>query len=151
MTAALGLHSIAATVWVGGMLLMVFVVRPVAVQMLAPADRIPFLTRCLGRFFILVWASIITLLISGFWMLFEVMGGFSAVAWPIHAMVAIGLLMMLKFLMLYFLPYRKLLAASNNGQWSEAAKQLQSIRRIVMANALLGLLVIILATIGRFL
>lgn len=151
MVAALALHVVAATIWVGGMLNMVFVVRPVAVDVLSPPDRVPFLTRALGRFFLLVWASIIVLLMSGFWMLFAVMGGFAGVHWPVHAMVAIGLLMMVKFIYLYFLPYRRLLNAASQGHWAESGTQLQSIRRIVMANACLGLLLIVLATIGRYL
>lgn len=151
MVAALALHVIAAMIWVGGMLNMVFVVRPVAVDLLDPPDRIPFLTRALGRFFIIVWAAVITLLITGYWIIFSVYGGFAGVHWSIHAMAGLGLLMVLKFCYLYFLPYRRLLRFSSQQQWSEAAGQLNSIRRVVLANGILGLIVIVIATIGRFL
>lgn len=150
MIAALALHVVAATIWVGGMITMVFVVRPVAVDLFTPAERIPFLTRAMGRFFIIVWAAVITLLITGFWMVMHLYGGFAGAHWSIHAMTGIGMLMVLKFFYLYFLPYRRLLKFSGQEQWSEAAGQLNSVRRVVMVNGILGLLVIVLATTGRF-
>jgi uncharacterized membrane protein len=44
-------HVLGVVVWVGGMFLMHFAVRPAAVELLEPPARLPLLTRVLGRFF----------------------------------------------------------------------------------------------------
>jgi len=151
MAIALGLHLLAAVIWVGGMLLMLHVVRPIAVELLDPPQRIPLLNRMLGRFFIQVWGVIAVLLITGIWMLTAVLGGLSAAGWHIHLMIGLGSVMVVLFLLIYFVPYRKLQPCVEEGRWPEAAAQLELIRRLVMANAVLGTLVVLAASGGRYL
>ena len=59
------LHLLAATLWIGGMAVMHFAVRPAAVQTLEPPLRLPFMAAALGRFFAAVSIAIVVLLGSG--------------------------------------------------------------------------------------
>ena len=151
MAFALGLHLLAAVIWVGGMLLMLTVVRPVAVSQLDPPQRIPLLSLMLGKFFIQVWATIVVLFMTGFWMVFSVFGGMVSVGWHVHMMIGLGSLMVLIFLAIYFIPYRKLQLYIDESRWPDAGSQLNAIRKLVMVNTLLGTLVILIASGGRYL
>ncbi|MCK7497690.1 MAG: DUF4149 domain-containing protein [Comamonadaceae bacterium] len=53
---------LAVVVWVGGMFLMHFAVRPVAVAQLPPPQRLPLLAAILGRFFGWVTAAVLVVL-----------------------------------------------------------------------------------------
>ncbi len=129
---------------------MLMVVRPSAVKLLDPPLRILFLQHTFASFFRIVWVAIALLLGSGLWMLFFVFGGLSAVAWYIHLMLALGLLMMLIFAVLYFLPFRKFSRTVDEQNWSAAVVQLESIRKLVMTNAILGVIVMLAASAGRY-
>src|SRR5512137_1875877 len=59
------LHVLAVVVWVGGMFVMHFAVRPVAVAQLPPAQRLPLLAGILGRFFGWVTAAVLLVLATG--------------------------------------------------------------------------------------
>jgi uncharacterized membrane protein len=65
-------------------------------------------------------------------------------------MQGIGLVMMLLFLYLFFIPWRRFSYAVEGKHFPEAGKQLGQIRRIVAANLVLGLLTIIVGASGRF-
>ena len=85
-------HLLAAAYWVGGMATMHFAVRPAAVATLEPPQRLPFMSAALGRFFVGVNIAIVLLFIAGFGMV-GLAGGFRAVGWPVHAMLAIAIVM----------------------------------------------------------
>jgi uncharacterized membrane protein len=142
------LHLLAATVWVGGMAVMHFAVRPAAVQTLEPALRLPFMAAALGRFFAWVGAAIVVLLASGLALIF-LAGGFAAAHWSVHAMFALGLLMMAIFGHIRFGPYRRLQRAVAAREWPKAAPLLNSIRQAVATNLGLGTAVFVLAVVGR--
>jgi len=55
-TTLLFVHLIGVVVWVGGMFVMHFAVRPAAAAQLPPPQRLPLLATALGRFFF--WVSI---------------------------------------------------------------------------------------------
>lgn len=63
------LHVLGTVVWVGGMVVMHFAVRPAAVALLAPPQRLPLMAAALQRFFALVTVSALVVLISGLAML----------------------------------------------------------------------------------
>ena len=147
---ALGLHVLAATLWVGGMAVMHFAVRPAAVQWLEPPQRLPFMAAVLSRFLAAVAAAIAVLLLSGASMVM-LAGGLSKLHWHVHAMLAIGLVMTALFLHLRFAPYPRLDRAVAAGEWAVAASNLNAIRRLVGVNLALGVLVIAIATVGRVL
>src|SRR5438128_12408679 len=105
-TAALILHAFSAVVWVGGMFFAHQVLRPAAAALDA-GPRLLLWSRVLGRFFAWVIAAIVLLLASGYVMVFAVFGGFGKLGLHVNLMQGIGLLMMLLFLYLYFVPWRR--------------------------------------------
>jgi uncharacterized membrane protein len=142
------LHLLAATLWVGGMAVMHFAVRPAAVQLLEPPLRLPFMAAALGRFFAWVSVAVIVLLLSGLAMMLG-SGGFAAAHWSVHAMLAIGLLMMAVYGHIRFATYPRLQQAVAARSWPQAAAQLNAIRVRVAFNLLLGTGVFVLAVVAR--
>ena len=142
------LHLLAATLWVGGMAVMHFAVRPAAAATLQPPLRLPFMAAALGRFFAWVVIAIAVLLLSGLAMI-GLTGGFGAAHWSVHAMFAVGLLMMAIFGHIRFGPFRRLQRAVAAHAWPEAAPQLNLIRQRVALNLLLGSVVFVLAVVAR--
>ena len=144
------LHLFAAVIWVGGMFFAVYMLRPSAGP-LEPSDRAPLWARVFGRFFPWVWASVILLPATGYFMILTGYGGFQDLPAAYHLMQAIGWLMIALFLHLWFAPYRRFRRAVEAGEFPEAGKQLNQIRWIVTINLYLGLLNIAAGVAGRFL
>ncbi|SEB23065.1 CopD family protein [Variovorax sp. YR216] len=142
------LHIVAAAFWVGGMALMHFAVRPAAVATLEPPQRLPFLAATLERFFAGVSSAIVLLLATGFGMVW-LAGGFANVRWNVHAMLAIGLVMMAIYLHIRFAPFPRLRNAVAARAWPVAAANLDTIRKLVGLNLMLGVIVFALAVLGR--
>jgi uncharacterized membrane protein len=142
------LHLLAATVWVGGMAVMHFAVRPAAVQTLEPPLRLPFMAAALGRFFAWVSAAVLLLLASGLAMML-LGGGFTGAHWSVHAMLGIGLAMMAVYGHIRFATYPRLQRAVAAREWPQAAAQLNAIRQRVALNLGLGSGVFVLAVVGR--
>ena len=149
MALLIALHVLAVVVWVGGMFFAYMVLRQSAGP-LEPEARLTLWHRVFHRFFPWVWASIVILLASGYGMIFLYFGGFAGAALYIHVMQAIGIVMMMLFLHLFFVPWRRFSVAVEGRHFPEAAKQLGQIRRVVAANLVLGLLTIIVGASGRF-
>ena len=143
------LHTLSAVVWVGGMLFAHQVLRPAAAA-LEPGPRLALWSRVLGRFFAWVVAAIVLLLVTGYAMVFGVYAGFGGVGLHIHLMQGIGILMMLLFFHLYFAPWRRFRAAVAREDWAEGGRQLGQIRTIVTINLVLGVVVVAIATSGRY-
>lgn len=148
---AIVLHILSAVLWVGGMFFAHQVLRPVAVQQFKPPQRLKLWTQVFRRFFPWVWVCIVLLLLSGYWMVFRLFGGMSGIGLHIHIMQALGWLMILLFMHLYFAPFRRLKEAVITEQWPEAGKRLNQIRLIVGINLVLGLIVIAIAAGARYL
>lgn len=144
------LHLLSAAFWVGGMAVMHFAVRPSAVAVLEPPLRLPLMAQTLSRFFAGVSVAIVALLASGLAMIW-LAGGFARVHWSVHAMLALGLVMMAVFLHIRFAPYPRLLRAVAGREWPVAGAQLNMIRRLVELNLVLGVTVFALAIVGRVL
>lgn len=149
MAVLIALHVLAAVVWVGGMFFAYMVLRPSA-GALEPGPRLQLWRRVLGRFFPWVWASIVVLLATGYWMIFAYLGGFAGAGLHVHVMQAVGIVMMLLFLHLFFAPWRRFSAAVDGGEFPDAAKQLNQIRLMVATNLALGLITIAVGASGRF-
>jgi uncharacterized membrane protein len=149
MTPLLALHALAAVIWVGGMFFAYVVLRPAAGPLEPPA-RLGLWRRVFGTFFPWVWASVLTLLVTGYAMIFWGLGGFAAAGWHVHVMQATGIVMMLLFLHLFFAPWKRFRTAVDSGTLPEAAPQLDLIRKIVAVNLALGLLTVAIAAGGRY-
>jgi uncharacterized membrane protein len=150
MALAITLHLLSVVVWVGGMFFAYMALRPAAGKVLEPPVRQTLWVAVFKCFFVWVWISIITLLISGFWMIFAELGGMANIGFHIHIMLGLGIFMMLLFMHVYFGPYRRLQYAVIESNWETGGKKLDQIRVLIKTNLILGLLVIIIATAGRF-
>ncbi len=150
MAVLLAIHVIAAVLWVGGMAFAHLCLRPAAEATLAPPQRLPLMRAVLQRFFGIVWGAITALVLSGYGAILAG-GGFSAWGWHVHAMQAVGLVMMALFAHLYFGPWRRMTRAVDDQVWPEAGTAMVAIRRIVTINLVLGLAISALGAAGRWL
>lgn len=151
MTLALALHVLAAVIWVGGMFFAYVCLRPVAANLLDPPLRLPLWVHVFGRFFPFVWLSVLTLPLSGYWMIFTLYGGMAGTPLYIHLMNGIGSVMILIYLHVFFAPYRRLKQAVTEQNWPAGGKSLSQIRVLIGINMTLGLVVVLIAAGGRFL
>lgn len=151
MSFAVLLHLIAVVIWVGGMFFAYVVLRPVAAAQLEPPVRLTLWVGVFGLFFPWVWSAIVAILATGFWMIFAVFGGMAGVGLHVHAMLGLGILMMLIFFHVYFAPYARLRRAVDAQDWPAGAKALGQIRMLVGINTLIGLLTVAVGGAGRYL
>ena len=142
------LHVTAVIVWVGGMALIHFAVRPSAVETLEPPQRLPFMTATLGRFFVAVTISIGVLLVTGAWMMHS-MGSAALLPLSVEVMAGLGIIMMAIFGHVRFAAYPRLRNAVAVQNWPEAANRLATIRKLVELNLVFGVVTVAVAIIGR--
>jgi uncharacterized membrane protein len=146
----IALHTLAAVIWVGGMFFAYMALRPAAAKTLEPGQRSLLWCRTLSLFFLWVWVSIVVLLVTGYGMVGSYFGGMANVGLHIHIMQGLGLLMMLLFLHIYFAPYRRLKQAIAADDTPEAGRRVGQIRMFVGINLILGLIVVIVGSGGRY-
>lgn len=147
--AAIALHVLSASLWVGGMFFAYQILRPVAATQLEPPARLRLWASVFARFFPWVWLFVLLLPATGYWLVFRLYGGLGGVGISIHLMQGLGWLMILIYMHVYFAPFRRLKEAVITEQWTQAGKQLNQIRQIVGINLVLGLAVITIAAAGR--
>ena len=147
-TTLLFAHVLGVVVWVGGMFVLHFAVRPSAARLQEPSVRLTFLSSVLGRFMSWAALSIAVLLATGLAMIF-IGGGFKNAHLSVHLMLAVGLVMMLLYLHIRFAPFKRMRAAVMASDWAAAAANLGIVRKMVAINLVLGFLTIAIATIGR--
>ncbi len=151
MPLAISLHLLAAVVWVGGMFFAYMALRPVAANLLEPPLRLALWAQVFKRFFPWVWMAVIVLLGTGFWMVFAVFGGMTQAGMHVHLMIALGVVMVLLFMHVYYGPFRRLQQAVTISDWPAGAAKLNQIRKLIATNLILGLLIVIIASSGRYL
>lgn len=134
------LHIAAAIVWLGGISFMLFALRPAAAAQLAPPQRLPLIALVLQKFFVLVWAAVALLLLTGLARLLAVGMKNAPLGW--HLMFGVGLLMFALFGHLYFGPYRRLKLAVAAADWPEGGRRVGQIANLAMSNLVLGALAI---------
>lgn len=150
MGLAIALHTLAAVIWVGGMFFAYMAMRPAVVEVVESAQRGRLWYQTLDRFFLWVWLAIVVLLATGYWMVFSVFGGMGGAGWHIHVMQGLGILMMLLFLHVYFGPFRRLKQAVDNKDPQEGGRRVGQIRRLVAINLVLGIIVVVIGSGGRY-
>ena len=150
MTAlALALHILGAVVWVGGMFAAYMCLRPAAGPLDPPA-RLKLWCAFFAKFLPWVWAAVVLLLLSGYWMVFTTFGGFAKLPLHVNLMQAIGWIMIVLFFWLFHGPWLKLKRAVDASDWPTAGANLNRIRQIIMANLPLGLIVVVIGASGRY-
>jgi uncharacterized membrane protein len=150
MPVAITLHVLSAVVWVGGMFFAWMALRPVAASLLEPPQRLPLWSKTFARFFPWVWAAVLLLPASGYWIIFESFQGMGNVGLHVHVMQFIGIGMIGIYLYVFFAPYRNMNRAIAAGNFPAAGKQLAAIRRLIGINLILGLATIVVATGGAY-
>ncbi len=140
-------HVTGAIVWLGGMVFALFALRPAAVQVLAPPERLPLMAAALGRFFRLVAVAAITLLATGAALLAPA-GEAVPLGWGL--MASAGVLMAAVFVFIVAVPYRALCRGVAARQWPPAAAALDRVRVLVTVNAVLGFAAVAAALAARF-
>ena len=148
---AISLHILSATIWVGGMFFAYLILRPIAALQFEAPTRLTLWSNIFSKFFPWVWASVVLLLGTGFWLIEKKFSGMQFVAAHVHIMLSVGIIMMLIFTYLFFIPHRRLNQAVNQQNWPEAGKALAQIRVLIGINLSLGLSVIVVASAGRYL
>jgi uncharacterized membrane protein len=148
MSFALLLHLLAVIVWVGGMFFAHVALRPAAAATLDPPQRQPLFAATLGHFFRWVTVAIVVLLATGGYLIVA-LGGMRAAGAHVHAMLGLGVLMMLIFGHIRFVSYRRLQAAVAARNWPGAGTAMGNIRKYVLVNLVLGALTVTVAVLGR--
>lgn len=151
MALAIALHVLSAVIWVGGMFFAYMAMRPAVIEVVEAGQRGSLWYQTLTRFFRWVWLAIALLLITGYWMIFKGFGGMAGAGWHIHLMQMAGLIMMAIFFHLYFAPFRRLKQAVAASNAQEGGHQVGKIRHLVGINLILGLIVVVIGSAGRFL
>lgn len=148
MAISVTLHILAAVIWVGGMFFAYLCLRPAAQAVLEPEQRLTLWVNVFDRFFVWVFIAIAVILASGYWMIFKEHGGFQGIGSSINIMQVLGIIMMLIFGHVYFVPFKRLQRFVAARDFAQAGKQLQQIRRLVAINLTIGLATIIIAAAG---
>ncbi len=133
------LHVLASIIWVGGMFFAHQCLRPAAMAVLEPPQRLALWRGVFGRFFPWVWGMVLVLLISGQWMIMQ-RGGMAVMPPHVHIMLGLGYVMAAIYVYLYFQPYAALKRGVAAGDWQAAAVALNRIRVLVGINLTLGLI-----------
>jgi uncharacterized membrane protein len=140
-------HLASGIVWIGGMAIMIWAVRPAAISLFDPPLRLPFLAAVMSRFFKLVAACVFLLLGTGGAMLVGVDMKMAPKGW--HAMLGIGTFMCLIFGHIYMVPFRRLKLALVQQDLPGAAAQMAKIHPMMMLNFALGWLAVGAVVIWR--
>jgi uncharacterized membrane protein len=146
---ALAVHVLSAVVWVGGMFAAYMCLRPAAGVLEAP-QRLKLWLGFFQKFFPWVWASVVLLLASGYWMLATYFGGFANAPPYVNWMQALGWIMILLYAYMFHGAWLKFKRAVDAEDWPTAGTQLNRIRQVIMINLPLGLIVVIIGGTGRY-
>ena len=120
-----------------------------------PGHRPTVATACgkvilLGEHSVVYGEPAIALPLTGYAQVYMDFGDFDSAGLAINSMHIVGLLMIALFVYLYVGPYQKFGAAVAASEWPVAAGHLNSIRQIVHANTMLGLITVVIGSSGRF-
>jgi uncharacterized membrane protein len=140
----LALHLLGAMVWVGGMAFALLVLRP-SLTVLAQAQRLALHGQVFRRFFRVVWHAMPIVLVTGYAMLFGVLGGFGFVNWAVHLMHLLGLIMAALFVAVFYGPWRAFRKATAFGNSTAAAREIDRIRLLLAVTLGLGAVTVAVA------
>ncbi|GBL46576.1 putative exported protein [Sulfuriferula multivorans] len=141
------LHVLGFTIWVGGMFFAYMALRPVAAARLEPPQRLSLWEGVFGKFFPWVWLCVATILASGLYMMAQL----GKPPMYVSAMFGLGIIMMMLFAHVFFAPFKRLKRAVAAQDWQAGGAALGQIRMLVGVNLSLGLLTIVVGTLGALL
>lgn len=140
-------HMLSVVVWVGGMFFAYMVLRPSAAEILQPPERLRLWDKVFNMFFKWVWLSVLLVLVSGFYMIY-LMGGFAHLPLYINLMMLLGIIMSLIYFYVFFKAYARYTMLVGKQDWPGAGALLGTIRKLVGTNLSIGLLTVLVATMG---
>ena len=141
LSALLLFHILAAIVWVGGMFFAYVILRPVLGNEEGP-QRLRIWVNVLSKFFPWVSASIGILFLTGFAMIY-LFGGFSSIGVYIYIMLILAILMAAIFKFILVAPFQHLKRGVEEQKWETAAYALGTIRKLVLTNLTIGVIIIL--------
>ncbi len=141
------LHILGFTIWVGGMFFAYMALRPMAATRLEPPQRLSLWEGVFGKFFPWVWLCVATILASGLYMMAQL----GKPPMYVSAMFGLGIIMMLLFAHVFFAPFKRLKRAVAAQDWQAGGAALGQIRMLVGINLSLGLVTIVVGTLGALL
>ena len=148
---ALAVHALAAVVWVGGMAFAYLFARPALGALEGPQRQTFWRGTRSQRFFPVVWATRAGCCsLTGYYLIFVTYGGFGQVGVHVHIMHLLGLAMTAIFAHVFFAPWRRFARAVDAGDRQTAAKNIETIRKLVAVNLTLGVIVVAIGSSGRF-
>jgi uncharacterized membrane protein len=124
-----------------------FILRP-GLAVLPPAQRLTVLAKVFARFLPVVGAAVLVIVVTGGWLLLQY-GGLRNAPWGVHAMIGIGLVMIAVYAWVAVRLNPRLQAAVRAEDWPAGGAAAESIRRWVLVNLALGVLVIVAGIAGR--
>jgi uncharacterized membrane protein len=148
MSIAMTLHILGIIVWVGGMFFAHMVLRPALNEILEPSQRLPLLLRIFDGFFPWVWGAVIAIIASGFWMLFSQYD--ENLGFWLGFMSVVGVVMSAIFVFIYAIPYNQMGIALKEDDKPGLLASLNLIRRLILINLCLGILVTVVAILGKY-
>ncbi|MES2098696.1 MAG: CopD family protein [Pseudomonadota bacterium] len=145
-------HLLAVIAWVGGMFFMLACLRP-SLGVLDGPVRPKLMSAVMARFFAIVNVATLVVLLTGLWMLWSAWraaAGPGAVfsmppSW--HLMIVLGLVMMGVFGHVQAL-FRRLRAALQAQDGAAVAPLLDRIRKAVLANLVMGVIIVVTMKLG---
>ena len=146
----ISLHVMSAVIWVGGMFFAYVCLRPVAASQLEPPPRLRLWVGVFSSFFPIVWTALLLLLVTGYAMIFSIWQSLAATPIYVHIMNGLGTLMLLIFMHVYFASFNRLKKTVLAEQWPAGGVALAQIRQLIALNLSLGLLVVAVASGGRY-
>ena len=141
-------HLLAAMAWVGGMFFAYFCLRPAAVQVLQPPQRLALWEATFQRFLKYTAVAVVLILATGLGMYLESGARHAPVGW--HVMMTLGLVMAAVFGYVYVILYPELREHCAAAAWPAAGDALNRIRRLVALNLGLGVATVVAAFSPRF-
>ncbi len=147
MPLAVALHVLAVVAWVGGMAFALFILRP-GLATLPPPQRVGVLARVFARFLPAVGGAILVIVATGAALLWQ-RGSMRGLGWGLHTMLALGLAMIVVYLVLLLRLNPRLQSAAAAQDWPAAGAAAERMRRAVAVNLLLGVIVVLAAIAGR--
>lgn len=143
------LHLASVVIWVGGMFFAYVCLRPTAMELFDPPQRLRLWRGVFSRFFVWVWWAVILIAATGLIMVGQ--HGFSTAPPSWHLMLVSGVVMIAIYIHVATGPYTALVRAVEAENWKAGGTALNRIRQMVGMNLILGLLTIGFATLGRHL
>ncbi|WP_428375057.1 CopD family protein [Lichenicoccus sp.] len=139
----LAVHLAGMAIWVGGMAYALFVLRP-SLGLLEATQRTSVHLQTLKRFFRLVWHVMPLVLVTGWAMEIFREGGVTGADWHINVMQGLGILMAALFAATYFGPFQRARRALR-----PQPATLERIRSLVSIKLLLGVVIVVVASLGH--